>query len=334
MLLAVVSDAPFAHGEDPEILHLQGGEQLSGISRGFADGMLRWELPQGSELTLPLEAIDRIEYSSVDSAVPLAPVETLDPSLDASDAEEDLNGRFQPFHSTIDVFEHSADRALEVADNWTERIEVGGRLLDGNSNEDFFNLSATLERQVENRFAQFEFGGQYGQSDGDPNTNRWFGNSNFDFDHEGNWICFISTKNEFDEFENLDYRGTFSTGMGYRFYNEDDKRLILRVGPAATYEKFHAPAKTRTTPDLLGEIELRWPIFERTSIEHKTTVHPSMADVNVFRLVSNYGLLVHLDEDSAWSLKIGTRHEYNARPNQDRKPSDYTTSLQLVYTRK
>ncbi|MGH7127536.1 MAG: DUF481 domain-containing protein, partial [Planctomycetaceae bacterium] len=225
-------------------------------------------------------------------------------------------------------------RALVETSAWTDRIEIGARMLDGNTDEDYVNVRGKFERQKATKFAQFDLGGQYGRSGGDPTSNKWFANGTIDFDRGGNWIMFVTARNEFDEFEKLDYRGTLSSGLGYRFYNEAEKRLIVRLGPAVTYEKFRKPREPRLSPDLFAEVELKWPLLDRLQFEHKTTAHPTIDDFDVVRLINDSGLLVQLNEHGSWSLKVGLRHEYTSRPDENRQPSDFITSVLLVYERK
>ncbi len=232
-------------------------------------------------------------------------------------------------------FEHAFEESFHVAQIWTKRIEIGGRILKGNSDEDAVTLKTQFERQFDHRFIQWDLGGQYGQSAGVKIANRWFGNGTIDFFRGAeHWILFITTRNEFDEFQNLDYRGTLSGGLGYRFYNDAKRRLVARLGPAVTHEVFTDPVDRRTTPDLLAEFEWRWPVFERARFEHKTTLRPSVDDLGVFRLTADNGLLVPLDEQERWNLKLGFNLQYNSQPNPGRRREDYTAGFSLVYTRK
>src|SRR5690606_6644629 len=139
---------------------------------------------------------------------------------------------------------------------WTKRLELGARMIDGNSDNDYVDVKALFERQLPTQTGQFEAGGHFAQAQGDRITNRWYVNGNIDFSrsNEG-WMWFASSKNEYDEFENLDYRGTFATGPGYRFWNDKERRLIVRVGPGVTYERFNSPTVDRTTADAFGELE-------------------------------------------------------------------------------
>ena len=326
---------PAAAGE-PETLYLKGGDRLSGFNRGIDEDSVSWELPYGQVLSIPLSSIERIEYPVS------AGLNGQTNSEDGPDRAETplsesnwfYDGAMRLVDSALERYDSYRDFALQEAEQWTRRVELGGRLRDGNTEEDYVNVRGRFERSDENRMLSFDLGGRYGFVNGRPSENRWYGNSTLDISRKGSWILFLTNKNEFDEFENLDYRGTLAGGLGYRFFNEKQRRLIFRLGPGVTFERFHGPRLYRTTPDLLGEAEFRWPLMDRTQFEHKSTINPSAGDFEIFRIVSNYGLLMRLDEGKRWSLKFDVRHEYNSKPNKGRRHSDYTTSVLLLYERK
>lgn len=316
-LLAVAA----ARADEPDVLHLRSGEQFSGFSRGPEEDLLRWRMPYGDDIWIPLDAIDWVEYAK--------PI--VEPPKPKSELGEQPSDESEPGD---DAAETDGDGRFAFFDRVTKRLEIGARFLDGNNDQDFVDTKLIIERDTGNRRIQFDVGGHYGQSAGNRSTNRWFANSTIDFVKEGKWILFVTSKNEYDEFENLDYRGTLAGGLGYRFVNEEHKRLITRIGPAVTHELFNDPFVRRTTPDLLLETETRWPFLDGIYFEHKATLNPSVDDLQVFRLISNTGLLFHLDNGDRWLLKLGLRLEHNSKPNLGRLKNDYTSSLVLVYSRK
>jgi putative salt-induced outer membrane protein YdiY len=321
-----------ATAEDVERLFLQGGKELSGTSRGFQDGHLRWEFSGGTELLVPLTSIERLEYAppsweeDPQGAIDAERFKT--PSDDAS--EMDYGYWERPYRK----FGHACHRAFNFVAHSTRRIEFGARFLDGNSDNDFLNAAGRFEKNTGDWISQLEFGGQYVQKDGDATSNRWTINSTIDYDSglDDRWILYVTNKNEYDEFENLDYRGTYSAGIGYRFLNAGRRRLVVRLGPAATVEVFRDPDNVRTTPDAFGEIELYWPLSEWIHYESKANIRPSLEDTDVYRIVSRYGLIMQLDELGLWSMKLGLRYEYNSKPNPGRQTSDYTSSILVIYT--
>ena len=219
---------------------------------------------------------------------------------------------------------------------WTKRFEFGGTWVEGNSNTSEGYVGGIFERKFDRVFYQIDWNGRHSTADEEVTQSRWNINGTTDFSRyeEAKWILFMSHKHLFDQLADLNYRGTFASGIGYRFYNEDEKRLIARIGPGTTVEKYDPPIGTRTTFDAFAEIEAKWPILDRTHLEYKSTFTPSVEDLGVFRVVSKYGLLIALDESKAWAMKLGLRHDMNSKPNPGLKKNDFTTTFSVVYSRK
>ena len=217
---------------------------------------------------------------------------------------------------------------------WTSRISLGARSLSGNSKQNFIDFAADFEKKEETRATQINLQGQFGESDDKVVANRWFANSTTDFYRGEHWLLFAKLMDQYDQLQNLDYRGTFSAGLGYRFFFEENRRLIVRLGPGVTTEFFHNPSDNRTTPDLFSELELRLPIWDRLKWEQKTTVFPSLSELAVARANSQTSFLYAFDEKERWSLKVGFQYQYISEPNPGRLPNDFTTNLSIVYLRK
>ncbi|MFP6768611.1 MAG: DUF481 domain-containing protein, partial [Planctomycetaceae bacterium] len=151
------------------------------------------------------------------------------------------------------------DRAGTKFGEWTRRIEVGAQVLRGNTEQDFVRLAGQFQRAKENVVHRIDWGGRYNQVNDRRNTNRWFINSTVDRTQLAGWIFYYSGKHEYNEFQGIDYRGTGSVGVGYRFVDEEDRRMMMRVGPAVTLEIYSSSGGDRLTEDLLFEFELDWP---------------------------------------------------------------------------
>ncbi|MBQ15995.1 MAG: hypothetical protein CMJ65_02595 [Planctomycetaceae bacterium] len=218
---------------------------------------------------------------------------------------------------------------------WTRRIEVGAQVLRGNTEQDFVRLAGLFQREKENVVHRVDWGGRYSQVNDRRNTNRWFINSTVDRTQLSGWILYYSGKHEYNEFQGIDYRGTGSVGVGYRFVDEEDRHIMMRVGPAVTMEIYSNSGGDSLTEDLLVEFELDWPLFERSRMETRMSMRPSVLSLDVFRFRSNTGVIVPLDNEERWSLKLGYELDYNSSINlvSNRLPMDLTTSVSVVYLR-
>lgn len=341
VLALAVSSAVAAvavRADEPETLFLKNGDRYTGSSFGMLDEQLRWLTPFGTELLIPLEDVDRLELIVPASAaeIPPAPIERplgVDPLLDAAPDVPLPPSWFEsiPFSSPLG---RAYDAASQTALLWTKRFQVGGQFINGNGETNVIDVLADFERGDANYLRQFDAGGQFAEANQKTTANRWWVNGNIDYPVRDKWVWFATTKNEYNRLTNLDYRGTLSMGPGYRFVNEKVKRLIVRMGPGVTTEIFRDPFVYRTTPDLFGELEVRWPVFDRTIFETKTRANPSLENFELVRVLNNSAILIDLDDSQRWKFRLGFRYEFNSVPAAGRNPNEFLTTLSLVYLRK
>lgn len=345
-LLILLSVAMVCAGDavPQESLYLRSGTMLPGRSQSVINGQLRWEVSPGEILLVPVDTIERIDLAGATAApndvsppitAPPVEVPTLAPKHPETVVAEQPE-RWLHVRSVTDGLADWYEQLESNAITWTRRIQFGGTFVDGNSKTDLIDVATELERNTPQLTRQIDAGGQWAKNGTKQTANRWFLNTNFDrpISAGSQWITFATSKNEYNELQHLDYRGTLSTGVGYRFFFEPKRRLIARLGPAYTVEFFNNPVDRRDNPDLFGEVELRWPIFTRTSFEQKMRVQPSLLNSELVRVFSTTGLLMDLDERERWKLRLGFQYNYNSQPNVGRLPSDYITTVSLIYLRK
>ncbi len=345
-LLILLSVATVCAGDadSQETLHLRSGAVLPGRSQSVVQGQLRWEVGPGEILLVPVEAIERIDLTaatvtSEEELLPAATTEAEAPATIPKTPETvvaEQPERWLPVRTVTDGLVNWYEELESNAITWTRRIQFGGTFVEGNSKTNLVDVITELERNTPQLTRQIDAGGQWAKNGVKQTANRWFLNTNFDrpIAAESQWVTFVTSKNEYNELQHLDYRGTVSAGVGYRFFFEPKRRLIARLGPAYTIEFFNNPVDRRDNPDLFGEIEYRWPIFPRTSLEQKMRVQPSLLNSELIRVFSTTGLLMDLDERERWKLRLGFQYNYNSQPNVGRLPSDYITTLSLIYLRK
>jgi len=316
-----------------EKLLLLDGQELTGESLELGEGRLLWKSTDGALLTIPLNEIERLNLVPT-----LPPPDLIPPSPTLSDPDQvlgDERSDQQPLYvPLVTEIQQTYGTATVTAAKWTQRLQLGGQFNDGNTQTDLIDLAVVFEQNTKEKMRQIDGGGQWGRSQSAQTANRWWANSNFDWPLHDKWIAFTTSKNEYNEPANLDYRGTLSAGLGYRFVFEDKKRFIVRCGPAYTIEIFDNPYNLRQTPDMFGELEMKWPLGARTAVDIKTRVQPSILDYELVRIFSTSGFTMDLDEKDRWKLRLGMQYQYNSQPNPGRVPADYMSTVSLVYQRK
>jgi len=251
--------------------------------------------------------------------------------------EIEAAGTVEEVSATVEVsnWRSLVDEAGRVARRWTKRVEIGARVLRGNTDEDFVRVAGVILREQENSLHRVDWGGRFGQVNGLRNTNRWFLNSTIDRSQPGGWLYYISSRHEYNQFQGVDYRGTASVGVGYKFVDEEDRHVLMRMGPALTLEVYSESGDYRLTEEVSAEIEIDWPLFERTRLESKTTMRPSVVSLDVFRFRTDTAVMIPLDEEARWSLKLGYLLDYNSSLSvvDGSLPMDLTTNVSIVYLR-
>ncbi len=337
--------------EPASVLLLTNGDRLHGDLGSAQDDVIQWRVADGLEFPIPIGSVQSVQLvgqartwtpaMGIDAltAEPAPapapdwmtedPLEELRPELAEPEVEEEdpLETAMIPLVNPRVVFR----RTYEL----TKRIELGGTFVDGNSESDSLNVGGELGRKTDELDETIKFGGFVSTADDALIANRWWVNANVDYTPEfcSPWFFFLTSRNQYDEFENLDYRGTFSGGPGYRFVDEPDREITVRGGPGVTMEFFRDPYRDEYTPDLFGQLEVKHPLGDRLVFESDTIVNPTIDDFRVFRVVSQNGLLLPLDESRSWNLKMGLQMEYHSDPNPGRKRADVTSTLLLVYKR-
>ena len=341
----ITSDASSFAVEIPamETLYLENGDHLSGRSLGVENGEILWELTPDEILRVPFNRIDRLEMGPPPAPtpppvvpVPAPPVEPPPAGPITPDQPQDEEPGWierVPLISQVPTVYNTAQTTLTT---WLSRIALGGQVNEGNSQTMNVNWNAVFERSDAKTLRKFDLGGNMNRADGETTAQRTWLNTNFDWsrNQDDRWILFLSSNNEYNKLNNLNYRGTLSGGVGYRWVKRPDHRLITRLGPAFTTEVFRDPHDVRQTPDIYTELELRWPIFDRTIFEQNLRVQPNIADWELVRVFSTTNLIIPLDGKDRWKFNLGVRYEFISIPSPGRVPSDLITTFSVVYVRK
>ena len=215
------------------------------------------------------------------------------------------------------------------------RIEAGGTYASGTRDSWSALLKARWEVEEERYDDELTVNGTYTEVDDERSNNEWIAKDTFDWKAPGEspWRVFFKSHAEYDEIEKLSFRGTVSTGLGYAWFKEADRKLTTRVGPSYTYERFFDPRDTNDKPEMLAEIQFKWTFFDSVVLEHQSSAYPAFKEEDGIRVNDETGLLTPIGTSPFWSWKLGLRHQYNNKPNTAVERNEYQASLMLVYDR-
>ena len=119
---------------------------------------------------------------------------------------------------------------------------------------------------------------------------------------EDGWTYYVHGSSELEKVEKTDYRVAADTGVGYELTDEDDKKLVWRVGGSWSGELNEEDSEL--TPELSTGIEWNRKVSDRHRITARVEYFPSVQDVEEFRLNSKAAWEMLIDPDSGLSLKF------------------------------
>lgn len=145
---------------------------------------------------------------------------------------------------------------------------------------------------------------------------------------ESPWSLFVAGTLEYDEFRNFDLRLAANTGLGYAFIQNEATTLKGRFGSGVSHE-IGGP-DDRYVPEAVLGGDFEHQLTARQKLSLVSDYYPEWGDFENYRLITNAGWEIVLDEAMNLSLKLAANHRYDSTPEGD-KPSDLAYSLLLLW---
>ena len=212
---------------------------------------------------------------------------------------------------------------------WSGKLELGINGSSGNAESLSLRAGANLKRETQSHtltvkatHAKTSSAGIETQNNalGDVKLERHFGDSP--------WSRFAAGSLEYDEFKAFDLRLAGSMGLGFRFIDNDCIPLATRFGAGVSHE-IGGP-DDRYVPEVVYGLDYEHQLTERQKLTATADYFPEWGDFRNYRLVTDVGWEVLLDEASNLTLKIGVIDRYDSTPN-GRKPNDFDYSVLLLW---
>lgn len=218
--------------------------------------------------------------------------------------------------------------------DWNYQIHAGGNFRQGNTNTTNVQGGVRGERRSDRSTLTMKLDGNY-FSDGKSSQNQQAtGSILFDRNLRGRWLTFVQQQDLYDRAALIDLRTVSSMGLGFRFLDMDDTRLIVRTGPTFSYMLYAPEAENddESRSGWLLEGEYRHLIGDSTRVEVNSTAYPDFDSDQQIRVTTEAGLVFPIGgHKSHWNWKVGFQHIYQMNPVDDTKPSDFGGSFSILY---
>jgi len=213
---------------------------------------------------------------------------------------------------------------------FTGEINFGGEFKEGNTVST--KLKLDFKSQYDKGIHRYLFNGksQWESENREKTEDNWFlqGRYNRLFAH--NWYTLGNMSLEFDEFKGLMLRSVSGGGIGYRFMDEQHKKLSLEGGPNFVYENYQETGKKYMLAFREGA-NFEYPLFRnRLFFYHNHFVLQGLTDTDTLSIRTSTGFKVPL---GLFGLQTAVQldWDWDRKPSPGRQNSDTTVTVKGGY---
>ncbi len=237
-----------------------------------------------------------------------------------------------PFLASLALLASGAAHAA-----WTGKGEAGVVLANGNTDSKTGNVKIDAVQTLTKWKHALGGSAIYAATDGETTGQRWEAHEQSDYNFNARAFWFGAGRYEDDRFSGFEYQATASTGVGYRFI---DNETTLFTGTAGVGYKFFEtrdvfdetgtvllePGESDNEVVFRGSLDLSHSLSDTSKLLDKFLVE-SGAD-NTF-VQNDIGIQVQMTDVIALSAAYSVR--YNTNPPLGFGKTDTLTTLNLVY---
>ncbi|HLH02007.1 MAG TPA: DUF481 domain-containing protein [Bryobacteraceae bacterium] len=298
-----------------------------------SDNPLYVKLPQGKEVTGTVST----ENKEVTVTTPTAAAAATAPI-----------GQIATIRNAAEQAKYERLLAPGWLDLWAGYFDLGFAIARGNARTDTLTTSFNAARATNNDKTQLFFNqiystatvvGTNGVSTNAPTANAARGGISYDHNINSRWFWDVMTTEEYDAFQNLDFRFVGGGGLGFHAIKTDRTTLDLLLGGNYTHETFSFTGPLGTavqTTRNLGEAnagdDFTHKLTGVTSITQSLRyyVAPSTGE---YRLAFNAGASTTIHKWLSWQISV--TDNYLSAPVFGRKSNDIllTTGLRATFAR-
>ncbi len=214
--------------------------------------------------------------------------------------------------------------------HFTGEVNFGGEFKEGNTVSTKLRLDfKTLYDRGIHRYL-FNGKAQWESKNRSKTEENWFiqGRYNRLFAHK--WYILGNMSYEFDEFKGLMLRSVTGGGIGYRFQDEEYKKISLEGGPNFVFENYQQTGKKYLVAFREGA-SFEYPLFQNHMFFfHHHSVLQGLTDTEVLSIRTSTGLKVPL---GIFGLQSGIQldWDWDREPSPGRQNSDTTVTIKGGY---
>ncbi|MBP86434.1 MAG: mucin-like protein [Planctomycetaceae bacterium] len=213
--------------------------------------------------------------------------------------------------------------------DWEGGVEIGLNGTEGNAEALSLRTGANIKRKSDIYDLTADFTYLKATADGVESQHNALQNAGFERKFADTpWSLFLKEALEYDEFKAFDLRLALNGGIGYQWIKTETTSLNGRFGAGVSHE-FGGPSD-EWVPEAVYGFDYERKLTERQKLALKMDYFPEWRNPSNYRLVTDFGWEVLLDETHNLNLKLSVNDRYDSTPN-GRRPNDVNYSLLLLW---
>lgn len=273
-----------------EVIYLKNGDRVTGKIVEEKDNNLKVQSILFGEIVLPRENIDRV------------------------DQELSLQKKEEPSHNS-----------------WKGSFSVSYATVSGNSHSrnamvgfNAHRKSGHSEWDTQNEWA-------YGSDNRKMVTQKFYSKTKNDLSFElaPKWFWTRAVEASHDRFNNVDVRTVPSSGLGYRFWDDERKVASMDLSLGYEYTDYREGAKNDGVWVLVPHAYFSKRLMGGLKVAQDITFYPSLEETDHYRLRSVSSLSCPINNVLSWKLSL--TDEFNSSPKGEAKKNDSTLLASLEY---
>ncbi|UCG76671.1 MAG: DUF481 domain-containing protein [Gemmatimonadota bacterium] len=215
---------------------------------------------------------------------------------------------------------------------WKFLGSAGGTIQRGNTDETNFSFSLDLSRETKKDRTEFttlftttkEYDNEGNVTSTEPKLIVSLGTDIFLV--PGRFFTGVTMRWQHDPDKDIQFRQTYSAGLGYQFVQNDNTSLFISLGAGGRFDNLTTGVQNTSTPILdtaAGFRQRAGPVLFKASFSY----NPSLEQFSEFELIDSYEIAITAIE--GLTFKTTLLHEYNNPPPSGDEKNDLTITFQL-----
>ena len=217
----------------------------------------------------------------------------------------------------------------KVPPKWKGNIAVGASQQTGNTERKGASVGAeAIWKGEADRFTG-RFLWNYAEDKDDITARNTYGLLKYDHFFTKRFYGYLALEGYNDKFKNWKLRYVVGPGVGYQFWDDEVKFLLLEGGVAYSYEDLYE-GKNRDSISARLAADFRYKFGKYLTFGDQLVVYPSMEYGGEYTLRNEAYILSPIG--AGWNLKLSNIWERNSNPSPEVKKDDLLWLLALQYT--